>query len=161
MLQPYLALSDNTVELQHNCSSPVNFTQLWCLATAGTDEGFRAKHLQCSTTTQLHKRMWHEQTCVVGGCTVCLQDLVRQICVTIADHGAADFAVGSLIVELVSSEGHWEAIMIGLKALLSILLQAPARAAGRHLQLPQVRSCQPLRCCALLANSCRQHEHTA
>ncbi len=61
-----------------------------------------------------------------------LQDLVRQICVTIADHGAADFAVGSLIIELISSDGNWEAIMIGLKALLSIFMTAPARAAGKQ-----------------------------
>ncbi|KAL0053523.1 hypothetical protein WJX82_006983 [Trebouxia sp. C0006] len=60
------------------------------------------------------------------------QDLVRQICVTIADHGAADFAVGSLIIELISSDGNWEAIMIGLKALLSIFMTAPARAAGKQ-----------------------------
>lgn len=61
-----------------------------------------------------------------------LQDLVCQICVTIADRGAAEFAVGSLIVELISSDGNWEAIMIGLKALLSIYMAAPARAAGKH-----------------------------
>ena len=57
---------------------------------------------------------------------------MRQICVTIADHGAADFAVGSLIIELISSDGNWEAIMIGLKALLSIFMTAPARAVGKQ-----------------------------
>lgn len=68
-----------------------------------------------------------------------LQDLVRQMCVTIADHGAADFAVGSLIVELISSDGNWEAIMIGLKALLSIFMAAPARAATKQATGQEVR----------------------
>ena len=75
---------------------------------------------------------------------------MRQICVTIADHGAADFAVGSLIVELTSSEGNWEAIMIGLKALLSIFTQAQSRAAGKHLHSKQVNmsdSAASLPCC--------------
>lgn len=59
-----------------------------------------------------------------------------QICVTIADRGAAEFALGSLIVELMGSEGNWEAIMIGLKALLSIYMAAPARTiAKQHAQV--------------------------
>ncbi len=75
--------------------------------------------------------IWVQRWCL-------LQDLVRQICVTIADHGAADFAVGSLIIELISSDGNWEAIMIGLKALLSIFMTAPARAAGKQASGNQV-----------------------
>lgn len=71
------------------------------------------------------------------------QDMVRQICVTVAEHGAADFAVGSLIVELVSSEGNWEAIMIGLKALLSIFMAAPQRAQARRLHQTQVNLDSP------------------
>ena len=80
-----------------------------------------------------------------------LQDLVRQICVTIADRGAAEFAVGTLIVELISSDGNWEAIMIGLKALLSIYMAAPARAAGRNFSDTEVSSAPsplPYRCCS-------------
>lgn len=75
-----------------------------------------------------------------------MQDLVRQICVITADRGAAEFAVGSLIVELISSDGNWEAIMIGLKALLSIYMAAPARAAGRHFTDAEVR----VGCCTVL-----------
>ena len=67
-----------------------------------------------------------------------MQDLVCQICVTIADKGAAEFAVGSLIVDLINSDGNWEAIMIGLKALLSIYMAAPGRAAGKSHPLAQV-----------------------
>ena len=69
-----------------------------------------------------------------------MQDLVCQICVTIADKGAAEFAVGSLIVELISSDGNWEAIIIGLKALLSIYMAAPARAAGKNQSNAQVHT---------------------
>ena len=65
---------------------------------------------------------------------------MRQICVTIAQKGAADFAVSSLIVELISSEGNWEAIMIGLKALLSIFMAAPARAADNQFLVSEVGS---------------------
>lgn len=82
-----------------------------------------------------------------------MQDLVCQICVTIADKGAAEFAVGSLIVELLSSDGNWEAIMIGLKALLSIYMAAPGRAAGRNQSHSQVHTPHPpshaqVCCCA-------------
>ncbi|KAL3146696.1 hypothetical protein ABBQ32_000920 [Trebouxia sp. C0010 RCD-2024] len=63
------------------------------------------------------------------------KDLVCQICVTIADRGVAQFALGNLIVELMGSDGNWEAIMIGLKALLSIYMAAPARTlATSHAQ---------------------------
>ena len=67
-----------------------------------------------------------------------MQELVCQICVTIADKGAAEFAVGSLIVDLISSDGNWEAIMIGLKALLSIYMAAPGRAAIKYHSPAQV-----------------------
>ena len=80
------------------------------------------------------------QFSVISVVELWLQDLVRQICVVIADRGAAEFAVGNLIVELISSDGNWEAIMIGLKALLSIYMSASARAAGRHVSDAQVGS---------------------
>ena len=78
---------------------------------------------------------------------------MRQICVAIADRGAAEFAVGHLIVELISSDGNWEAIMIGLKALLSIYMSAPARAAGRHVSDAQVGS-SPASCLSAYSAAC-------
>lgn len=76
------------------------------------------------------------RACVASLPVGVLQDLVCQICVTIADRGVAQFALGNLIVELMGSDGNWEAIMIGLKALLSIYMAAPARTlATSHAQV--------------------------
>ena len=58
---------------------------------------------------------------------------------TTASHGSAEFAVGTLVVDLATSDGNWDAIMIGLKALLSIVTAAPSQHA--HKQLVDVEVC--------------------
>ena len=61
----------------------------------------------------------------------CVQDSIRLLCVTIANHGAPEYAIGSLTLELLQSEGsNWDATMIGLRALLSVVMTAPLRLAG-------------------------------
>ena len=56
---------------------------------------------------------------------------IRLLCVTIANHGAPEYAIGSLTLELLQSEGsNWDATMIGLRALLSVVMTAPLRLAG-------------------------------
>eukprot|EP00891_Asterochloris_glomerata_P001080 jgi/Astpho2/1080/fgenesh1_pg.00017_%23_19_t len=58
-------------------------------------------------------------------------DSIRLLCVTIANHGAPEYAIGSLTLELLQSEGsNWDATMIGLRALLSVVMTAPLRLAG-------------------------------
>ena len=60
-----------------------------------------------------------------------VQDSIRLLCVTIANHGAPEYAIGSLTLELLQSEGsNWDATMIGLRALLSVVMTAPSRLAG-------------------------------
>ncbi|CAL8468215.1 g7754 [Coccomyxa elongata] len=59
------------------------------------------------------------------------QELVREICCVVAD-AAPEFGIGVLITELLSVEASsWDALMIGLRALLCVLLAVPARKAGR------------------------------
>lgn len=71
------------------------------------------------------------------------QDLIRQICVTCASHGSAEFAVGTLVVDLTTSEGNWDATMIGLKALLSIVTAAPNHAVSKQPVDTEVHSSYP------------------
>ena len=56
--------------------------------------------------------------------------MVRQICVTVAEQ-APDFGIGMLVMDLLQAETatNWDAAMIGLRALLSILLSAPDRVS--------------------------------
>lgn len=54
------------------------------------------------------------------------------MCVTCANYGSAGFAVGNLVVDLTTSEGNWDAAMIGLKALLSIATAAASHAANKQ-----------------------------
>lgn len=59
------------------------------------------------------------------------QELVREICCVVAD-AAPEFGIGVLITELLSVEASsWDALMIGLRALLCVLLAVPNRKAGR------------------------------
>lgn len=59
----------------------------------------------------------------------CMQDVVRSICVTVA-YRAPDFGIGGLIFELVHAEAaNWDASLTGLRALLTVLLDAPRRSA--------------------------------
>lgn len=56
---------------------------------------------------------------------------MREICCVVAD-AAPEFGIGVLITELLSAEASsWDALMIGLRALLCVLLAVPARKAGR------------------------------
>ena len=70
-----------------------------------------------------------------------LQDFVLQLCLTLATHGAPEYAVGSLVTELVQLEGaNWDATMVGLRSLRAILLLAPAQLAAKGAMSPAVSS---------------------
>ena len=56
--------------------------------------------------------------------------MVRSICVTVA-YRVPEFGIGSPIMDLLSAgAANWDATMIGLRALLIILLDAPNRSAS-------------------------------
>jgi hypothetical protein len=60
------------------------------------------------------------------------QELMRQLCMVVAQ-SLPDYAINSMVLELLTLDGaNWESPMAGLMALLSILLEAPARLAGRR-----------------------------
>lgn len=61
-----------------------------------------------------------------------VQDLIRQICMTCASHGSAGYAVGNLVVDLTTSDGTWDATVIGLKALLSIVTAASSHPLSKQ-----------------------------
>ena len=59
------------------------------------------------------------------------QDLVREICCIVAD-AAPEFGIGVLIMDLLNVDASsWDALMIGLRALLCVLLAVPSRKAGQ------------------------------
>ena len=60
-----------------------------------------------------------------------VQDLIRQMCMTCASHGSAGYAVGNLVVDLTTSDGTWDATVIGLKALLSIVTAASSHPLSK------------------------------
>ena len=57
-----------------------------------------------------------------------MQDMVRMICVTIAQQ-YPEYGLGTLLLELLAwdSASGWDGVMIGLRSLLVILLAAPFR----------------------------------
>ena len=59
------------------------------------------------------------------------QDMVRMICVTVAQR-APEYGLGTLVLDLLQLDAGsaWDGVMIGLRALLAILLAAPAQALG-------------------------------
>ena len=64
--------------------------------------------------------------------THAVQDLIHQICMTCASHGSAGYAVGNLVVDLTTSDGTWDATVIGLKALLSIVTAASTQPPSKQ-----------------------------
>lgn len=60
-----------------------------------------------------------------------MQDMVRMICVTVAQR-APEYGLGALVLDLlqVDAGSAWDGVMIGLRSLLAILLAAPAQALG-------------------------------
>jgi hypothetical protein len=55
---------------------------------------------------------------------------VREICCVVAD-AAPEYGIGALIMDLLSVDASsWDALMIGLRALLCVLLAVPSRKAG-------------------------------
>lgn len=67
-----------------------------------------------------------------------LQDLVRDICCVAAER-APECGIGTMIGDLLSADpSSWDAVMIGLRALLCVLLTAPARKAGNPQDQPEV-----------------------
>ena len=56
--------------------------------------------------------------------------MVRKIVVTVA-YKVPDYGIGTVIVELMLAEAaHWDAALVGLRALLMILLNAPRASKG-------------------------------
>lgn len=62
------------------------------------------------------------------------------MCCAVAER-APGYGLGVLITELLAADagGGWDALMVGLRALLSVLLGAPRRAAGLPSAQPEVR----------------------
>lgn len=55
-----------------------------------------------------------------------MQDALRQICITIAER-APEFGFGTLLPELLQDPTNWDVLLIGLRGLIALLLNAPAR----------------------------------
>lgn len=51
---------------------------------------------------------------------------MRQICITISER-APEFGIGTLLPELLQDTANWDIVLIGLRSLITILLNAPAR----------------------------------
>ena len=67
------------------------------------------------------------------------QELVREMCCAVAE-AAPDYGLGVLITDLLAVDASgWDAIAVGLRALLTVLLGAPRRAAGLPPTQPEVR----------------------
>lgn len=54
-----------------------------------------------------------------------VQDAVRQICIKISER-APEFGIGTLLPELLQDTSNWDILLIGLRSLIAILLNAPA-----------------------------------
>lgn len=56
---------------------------------------------------------------------------MRQICITVAER-APEFGFGNFLAELLQDAQNWEILLIGLRALISLLLAAPTRLQASH-----------------------------
>lgn len=74
-----------------------------------------------------------------------MQDAVRQICIKISER-APEFGIGTLLPELLSDTTNWDILLIGLRSLITILLNAPAhhKAAQTSYDLEVSPSLGPL-----------------
>lgn len=50
---------------------------------------------------------------------------MRQICIKISER-APEFGIGTLLPELLQDTANWDILLIGLRSLITILLNAPA-----------------------------------
>ena len=66
------------------------------------------------------------------GAVTALQDLLMELCCVIARH-APVYGIGTLLPDMLSTElSGWDALMIGLRALLTMLVAAPAWRQGEQ-----------------------------
>ena len=72
-----------------------------------------------------------------------VQDLLMELCCVAARHAPA-YGIGVLLPDMLTIENSgWDALMIGLRALLTMLIAAPAWSRGNQQPHFEVRSCLP------------------